>query len=71
MEGRSSEALPEPVSLQPASRQAQASHHSVQKGHGVGPQERQGTLSAWSGLSVITRLGYQFVFVRKLVFSLE
>lgn len=50
MEGCSSEALPEPVPLQPAPGQAQASHHSVQKGHGVGAQERQGTLSPWSGL---------------------
>lgn len=50
MEGSSSEALPEPVPLQPASGKTQAGHHAVQKGHGVGPKECQGSLSAWPGL---------------------
>ena len=52
VEGGSSEAVPQPVPLQSPSGQAKAGHHSVQKGHGVRPQECQGTLSARPGLSV-------------------
>ena len=52
VEGRDFKALSQPVALQPAAGQATSHHHTVQESSRLWPQERQGSLSAWPGISV-------------------